>query len=555
MIAPIKRKSFSNRLDGWIFNLFPKWGTNRLASRKKLDLIDYAAKMTKERLNSWEAADNDRFRGHKWLVSRLSPNDAIEDDWENLVYRSEDLYKNDAFAASAINGRVKNVIGCGINYQSRIMPLETIDENGREVVVVDDKRARELNKQLEMKYRIWAKKDRFVQKQKLFERSKGIYGEAFAIKSSNPLQDTIPLTIQIISPLRVSTPPNKEGDPDIRLGIEFDPKTNDPVAYFVQTSHPDDSKDSEFDWERILAERMIHSFTPLFPGQIRGVPWLAPAMTDLKDLKDFKEAHILSEQVAACFSAFVESTGNPFDDAVNNTTETTSDGKRLEDLEPGIVQYLKPGQTVKFSDPNRPGGTLEPFMDWHLRAVSAAIDFPFELLVKKYENSYSGGRLAVIDGRISFQCWQDEVIHDLCDSVGRQLILECVAVGEVDIDADEFLQHREHFSKHAWVAPGWPWVDPVKEVRADTEAIHEGLGTRQDSLNTRGKDLEETDEQRFREKSSELEMQAKLLKRKQELEEEFGISFGSDSEEIGNEADNPDASEVAEEVAELLETR
>jgi len=538
--------TFSERIDRWIYNAFPRWGSKRLAYRNRLKFQNEFAQITKERLmSSWDAADNDRFRGHKWLVSRLSPNDAIEDDWEDLVYRSEDLFKNDPFASSAINGRVKNVIGCGINFQSRIMPLDG---------VVDEERARDLNREMEKKFRIWVRKDRFVQKQKQFERSKGIYGEAFAIMSAKPLQHPVPLTIQIISPIRVSTPPKQEGNPNVRLGIEFDSKTNNPVAYFVQTNHPDDSKDVGFEWERVPASRMLHSFTPLLPGQIRGVPWLAPAMAILKDLKDFAEANLISEQIAACFSAFIESPGaNPWDDAGNNAVETTSDGKRLEDIEPGIIQYLRGGQTVKFSDPKRPGGTLQPFMDWHLRAVAAAIDFPFELLVKKYENSYSGGRLAVIDGRISFQCWQIEDIQDLCEPVGRQFIKECVATGEIDIEADEFLEHHEHFTKHAWIAPGWPWVDPVKEVKADKEAIDAGLGTRQNSLNTRGQDLEETDEQRFREKSSELEMQARLLKRKKELEEEFDVSFESGQKKTASNQSN--VFDIADEVAELLEVQ
>ena len=69
---------------------------------------------------AWEAADSDRFRGEKWMTSQLSANSNLEMDLQTLWDRSEDLLRNDPYAASAINGRTDNVVGSGMSFHSRI---------------------------------------------------------------------------------------------------------------------------------------------------------------------------------------------------------------------------------------------------------------------------------------------------------------------------------------------------------------------------------------------------------------------------------------------------
>ena len=46
-----------------------------------------------------------------------------------------------------------------------------------------------------------------------------------------------------------------------------------------------------------------------------------------------------------------------------------------------------------------------------------------------------------------------------------------------------------------FVAPGWQWVDPLKEVNAEVRAIEAGLKSRAESVAGRGRDLDEVDEE------------------------------------------------------------
>ena len=507
--------SFAHRLDRVIITLFPRWGAKRIESRARLNLIEQFAEQAQARMSQvWESSDQDRFRGAGWLVSRASINSQIELNLEETRDRAEDLYQHDCYAASAINGRVDNVIGCGIRFQSRIQSEEgQLSEQG----------AVRLNRQIESKWRRWAKEERLNSKQRQAERCKAIYGESFVVLSDVGSADKpVPLHIQVISPKRLETPPGKEGDPHVRLGIRFQPGTRTPVSYFIRKSQPNDTKEHSVEYDEIPAERVCHDFEEWFPGQIRGIPWLKPAMPLLKDLKDFAEANLITEQIAACFSIFIQKKTDPFTAAIAGATQTKSNGQRLEEVSPGLIQYLESDEEVKFADPNRPGSTLEPYMQWRLRAVAGCLRYPYELLVKHYENSYSGGRLSLIDGRITFRGWQNESIENTWEKVANRFLDECVILGEVDIEPDVYFADRWRYRKYAFVPPGWPWVSPKEEVTADLDAIQGDLSSQAESLAGRGLDWEETKEQRTRERIADLEAEAKIEKRRQELAKELG---------------------------------
>lgn len=508
--------SFSEKLDRAIYSVFPRWGAHRIESRRRMELMEKAATFAAAKMErAWEAADNDRFRGHKWLTSRLSVNSHLELDLEEVRERAEELYRTDCYAASAINGRVDNVVGCGIRFQARIQADE---DTG-----VDEDRATELNRQIEQNFRRWAKAERLNSKQRQAERCKALYGESFLVMSDVGSADKpVPLKIQVISPKRIETPPGKEGDPNIRLGIRFKPGSDEPVSYFIRRSEPNDTKEVSLAYDEVPAWRVCHDFEVLFPGQIRGMVWLAPAMPLLKDLKDFSEANLIAEQIAACFSVFIQKKTDPFGAAVSAATGTDGDGNRLQEISPGTIQYTGDDEEVKFADPNRPGNTLEPFMAWKLRGVAGCLRYPFELLVKQYTNNYSGGRLSLIDGRITFRCWQSQSIETTWEKVGNRFVEECVILGIVDIEPDEYYAKPWVYRRHVWVPPGWPWVDPQKEVTADLDAINGDLSSKQESLTSRGLDWEETQEQRTREKIMDLESKARIEKVRQELAAELG---------------------------------
>lgn len=531
-------------LDAGISAFFPAWGARRNEARRRDELHRAVTAAAERRTQSraWEAAESDRFRGSKWLVSKLSPNSQLEQDLQTLRDRAEDLYRNDSYAASAINGRVNNVVGSGWKdrLQSRIEATEG---------VIDDLESDRLQSTLERKFRKWARRDRFNRKHRQFERCRALYGEAIAVASDIVRpgfdENDIPLTIQIVHPKRLETPVGRrvirfadrkrqfvdlttEEWKAIRLGIRFD-DTGVPSHYYLRTTDPNDNADPRAEYEEYPASRVRHSFEELFQGQIRGIPWLAPAMGALKDIKDFGEANLISEQIAACFSVFIKKT-DPYGAAEGNAAVTDTNGDRLEDIEPGMVQYLGQDEEAQFADPNRPGNTLAPFLEANLRGVAAAIEFPYELLAKDYsKTTYSSGRLSLIAGRIAFRCWQNEHIDDWLTWLYETWLDETVMFDDdVEIDPSSYLENLDTYRAHEWVAPGWPWIDPVKEVQASVDAIAGNLATETDELASLGRDAQQIRKTRERERIAQLEVEARVARRRQELESELGESLLTD---------------------------
>jgi lambda family phage portal protein len=510
----------------------PRWAASRDETRRRHALAVKVFERAEARMQAaWEAGDRDRFRGSRWLVSRLSSNSALEQEMATLVERAEDLYRNDAYAASAVNGRVDNVVGKGIRIQARIQA---------EDVGLPETEAEAINKRLETLWHEWNRVEKYRLKQRLAERNCAVYGESFEVMSDLPAEGKpVDLTVQVISPKRVQTPPGKIGDKRIRLGVEID-RNGAPVAYWIRKSEPGDSLDVNQQFDRIPAWRVNHCFEPMFAGQLRGVPWMAPGMAALKDIKDFAEAHLISEQTAACFSAFVK-TSTPYDTAVGAATDTDAYSRRIEDLRPATVEYLRPDEDVIFSNPARPGNTLGPYMMHHLKGFASSIRYPFELLTKTYDNSFSGGRLSLIDGRVAFGCWQQCRIDLACAPLWHRFVHECVIRGLVpEIDPTEYAVNPWPWRRHQWIPPGMEWIDPNVDAESNEKAVSNGFKPKSEIIAGLGGDFDEVLQARTREKIEE----ARAEKRYQDELAKLGLASDPETGKPGPPAPTPEPETV-----------
>lgn len=491
--------TFVDRLDRAILSVFPTWGAERIATRKKFrnaERIEAAIQRTLEDREAerghrfgaaYEGADKDRLRGENWLASNLSPDTALFSDLPELRKRSRDLFRNDCYFSGAVSSRVDNVVGRGIRPEPRVKPEEG---------VVTAAQAETINNQLKRLYkrirgRIGYENQSDWQIQRLIQRQWDMDGECFVLFSAaDDPERRIPLVVEVIDAARCETPPARytEGR-DVRLGVERAGKKI--VAYWFRTDVPDDQWNNELKYERIEASRVCHLFEKLFPDQSRGVPWLFACLGKIKDIKDLAEAELIAAETQACWAMFIKTEGNAIDLAENNAS-VSRQGKRIEDIEPGMVGYLGPGEEPVFSNPSRPGGTFAPFMESNLRAIAAGLGHPFEMLAKNYSlTNYSASRMSIIEGRIVFRCRQQFMVDLVLQRMWDVIVQQAILAGEVDISAADFVANRDVFTECAWITPGWPWIDPSKDIKSAVEAIANNLSTETDELAAIGKDREE----------------------------------------------------------------
>jgi lambda family phage portal protein len=168
---------------------------------------------------------------------------------------------------------------------------------------------------------------------------------------------------------------------------------------------------------------VLHVFHPIAEGQIRSVPWVAPAMVRLWLLDQYDDAELDRKKVAAMFAGFVTRSGS--DDVMGeDSAQKDSDGAALLGLQPGTMQLLLPGEDIKFSDPADVGGSYEAFQYRTLLACCSAMGVPYTNVTGDLRQAnYSSLR----EGKLEFrrrieQLQHNTLVFQLCRRVWHRWI-------------------------------------------------------------------------------------------------------------------------------------
>jgi lambda family phage portal protein len=468
-----------------------------------------------------------------WLPGGGSADEDIIPDLPELRERSRDLNRNDAHASGITNTMTTNVVGTGIRPQSRV---------DREVIGLSQSKIDKFQKKAETAWKLWlpfadaGNRMDFYEIQQLVDRQILENGEAIVIPvmlkdKSRPYS----IALQVVESDRLATPPEKRGDKSVRAGVKVG-ANGEPVSYFIQKTHPGDYRftrgvDREFieipARNELGRQNVFHLFPVQRSGQTRGVPFFAPVLSYFKDLAEYAEAELVAARIAACFSLFVTSEASM---DINTGYAKNFQGQVLDSLEPGMIKYLLPGESISSFNPQRPTATFEPFVERMLRAISAALGLPYELVAKDFsKTNYSSARAALLEARRYFKVRQEWIARKLCQPVWEMVLEEAYLRG--DLGGISFYDNKRSWTNASWITPGWEWVDPLKEAKAAEVGLKNGIVTHSDLFSAQGKDWEECFEQRKRE-------QEKIKELGLEISGERGSGDGNDPDEDGTEDNN-----------------
>lgn len=502
-LAPPKnlRERIARTLDNWVLAVAPRMGIRRLQAR-------WAGKILNA---SYRGAEKSRLR-KDWSPLGGSADADLLPDLPTLRERSRDLNRNDAHASAITGTVVVNVVGSGIRPQSRV---------DREALGIEKDEARRYARAAERSWRRWlphadsqGRMD-FYEIQSLVQRQILENGEVFVLPLMVKDEPWRPyrLALEIIEADRVETPPGKRGDATIRDGVELGDR-GQPVAYWVRKRHPGDimlgrsnaagtgiQEYVRYPARNAVSGRpnILHLYWEKRPGQTRGEPFFAPVMATFKDLADYLEAEVVAARVAACFAIFIKKTDAL--GAVTNAT-TVTNGQRVQELEPAMIEYLLPGEEIETAVPQRAGGTFEPFVMAVLRSMAAALGLPLLLVLKDFSKvNYSSSRAALLEARRFFKSYQQWMACRFCQPVWEMVQEEAWLLNELP-GVNLFGPEREDWLRARWIAPGWGWVDPVKEVQSSKMAVQAGISTLADECAAQGRDWEEVLDQQKTERDA-----------------------------------------------------
>lgn len=412
------------------------------------------------------AAKTKRLR--TWRTPSTSANAEILMSLEMLRNRSRDLRRNNPFAARAIQGIMTNTVGPGIQTQFR-EPAGNAATNAAE----QDWRSWALTKNFDFDRRY-----DITGFQRMIMQAVPESGELI-IRKRIDRKRAFPMTYQILEADFIDTTKNEaqtDTNNSIIQGVEFD-KRGAIVAYWLYEYHPGGFDEG---WRgfrlssvRVPADQIIHLYRQERPGQVRGVPWLSPAIVRLKNLDDFEDAQLMRQKVAACFTAFVQDISA---DSVNEEAEAEKEmGPKIE---PAQIEFLPPGKTVTFADPPE-SPNFDAFTKNVLRSVAAGIGVSYEVLTGDLSQvNFSSARMGWLEFMRNLQVWRQDLIMDRF----------------LDVVVEDFQQMSlvmgKDFTKFSAMhtPPRREMIDPQSETAAIVNSIRAGISTLTEELLALGKD-------------------------------------------------------------------
>jgi lambda family phage portal protein len=274
-------------------------------------------------------------------------------------------------------------------------------------------------------------------------------------------------------------------------GVEID-ALGRTVAYHIRKQNPGLPIVTGIETVRVPAEQVLHIFRRDTAGQLRGMSWLAACLLKIRDHDEATDAQLMRQKIASLLTGFITDQGGA---AGGFDGQDDGRGNLEGGLEPGTLKVLGPNQDIKFSDPANLGAEAIEFLQLTLREIASALGIPVSVLTGDLtEANFSSMRVGIIEFRRRAEALQHSVIaFQLLRPVFRRWLAMEIVAGRLQIPG--FLRDPETFMQMKAIPPRNAWLDPLKDVKAEREAIAGGLISRRESVASRGYDIEEVDQE------------------------------------------------------------
>lgn len=412
--------------------------------------------------------------------------------------QARDLVRNNPIAASAVNTNVARAIGTGLAYspQPHLATLGWSAEQGAEWAA-----------EVAAEFSLWADSPdcdwygelNFYDLQDLVTRARLESGDAFSVLPDGKRSAAMPyaLRVQVLEADRVGNPAGKADTADVAGGIRrgADGRVS---GYHVYRRHPHGHWVGGVDrfagdWiEPVGASgrrRMLHHFKRLRPEQPRGVPYLAPVMALFKLIGDYTDAEVKAAVVSAFLTLIIETPSGaglpnifglqqPGPAPSGTSSQPQQAAPQDLALGPAAVLGLAKGEKAEIVNPMRPNPQFGAFIDKVVDQLGAGLFIGPEMLMKKFNTSYTAARAAFLDAWKHLLDVRTRTARDFCQPVLETWMAEAVA--QRRIAAPGFFTDprlRWAYTRALWHGDSQGSLNPKDEVAAMRDAIDGRLTT------------------------------------------------------------------------------
>ena len=430
-----------------------------------------------------------------FVADSISPREDIDFNNYTLRQRGRMLYMSSPMAAAAINTMRTKGIGTGLHCKPSI---------NYKLLGISEDAAYKWQQKTEAEFKMWAESkncdalglSNFYELEQLAMMSWLMSGDTFVLLKRAERKPFMPYTLrlQLIEADRICTPglspyytngENESTGNKIYDGVEVD-ASGRIVAYHICNQYPRqfDIKE-EIKWTRVEAvgektgiPNILQIMNAERPEQYRGVTFLAPIIEVVLQERRYTEAELTAAIIQTYLTAWIVSeslsgNGNPLAD---DDDEGSSEDEAI--MGPGNIIRLNRNEDVKFGNPNIPVAGFEDFIKTLNKQMGAALEIPYDVLVKEFNSSYSAAKGALEEASESIKMRRSWFVSDFCQPIYEIWLTEAVATGR--ISAPGFLSNpiiKKAYSTARWDGPAQTHLDPVKEAKANEIIVGHGWKT------------------------------------------------------------------------------
>ena len=462
-----------------------------------------------------EAGASRNRRSMKGFTAKSSsPNEDI--NWNSMLLRQRGrmLFMSSPVARSAIETNRTKVVGTGLT------PKPELD---LDLLHLTPDAAKAWQRKTVREWTMWASKkencdaigmNNFAGMQQLVVSNSLVNGDLIGVRQ---MRDPTPLNpyslrIQLVEADRISTPNtmrlipggswtdgrNPKNGNRIYDGVEVD-KHGKAVAIYICSIYPNqtlrDVKD--ITWQRVELRsartgllNYVHIIDTERPDQYRGVSYLAPVIEPMLNITRYTQSEVIGAMIQSWFTAWIKTETNPADfplaeasygdddDPNNPPDREISKNSNEYEMGPGNVLHLGKDEDVKFGSPSIPTPGFDTFVKVLCKEIGAALNIPYDVLLKEFNASYSASRAALMEAWEAFRMRRAWLVERFCQPVYETWLAEAVALGRVNAPGfftDPII--RAAWCKAEWLGPVQGQLDPTKEVKADILAVAHGFKT------------------------------------------------------------------------------
>lgn len=403
-----------------------------------------------------------------WRTAGTSADTEIAGAGAILRNRMRDLVRNNPHAAKAVAVWVNNIVGDGFT------PYANTGDP-------------ELNKRIDNLWADWSAqcdadgRGDFHALTTLAVREMVESGEVLTRRRRRSASAGLPVPMQIqmleIDHLDESRIEANRGDGGRTVrGIEYD-RLGRRTSYWLFPDHPGDvgvALSINRSSVRVPAEQIIHLYRRDRVQQ-RGVPWGSPVIRGLRDLDDWTNAELVRKKTEACLVGIV--TGADDGEQGIAPSVTDSDGRVIEQFEPGLIAYARGAKSIDFNQPAPVSGMSE-WLRTQLHIIAAGWCVPYELLTGDLSQvNYTSYRAGLIEFRRMASAIQWQIVIPIfCQPIWDWFIEAAWAAGLLP----------EPQAACEWQPAGFEAVDPQKDAVADLMEIRMGTKTLRQAIAQRG---------------------------------------------------------------------